>query len=128
VRKFPCPQCGADLIWNPAAKRLSCGYCGFVREVGASDDPAVRERPLDEELARPRDLGWGMERKSYRCVKCGASSRRARRASSCAFCGTPAWSKRCAHRLSRRRAPVPDHEAVRERFRDWPALWPGPPT
>jgi len=92
TRKFPCPQCGADLVWFPGSHKLRCEYCGCEREVAPADDPTVRERPLEEELARPRDLGWGMERKSYRCAKCGAvqTIEPGLAASACAFCATPA--------------------------------------
>jgi ribosomal protein S27AE len=92
VRKFPCPQCGADLVWSPGAERLRCDYCGFTREIAASEDPKVRERPLEEELARPRDLGWGMSRKSWRCQRCGAVETLApsEATGACAFRGTPA--------------------------------------
>lgn len=92
VRRFPCPQCGADVVWDPGAGQLACDYCGFRRAVHVEPESAIRERPLEEELARPRDLGWGMERKRYRCSKCGAieTLEPGVAASSCAFCGTPA--------------------------------------
>ena len=28
LRKFPCPACGAEAVWNPAKKVLACPYCG----------------------------------------------------------------------------------------------------
>jgi DNA-directed RNA polymerase subunit RPC12/RpoP len=92
THRFPCPQCGADVVWHPGAARLRCDYCGHVREVAPSDDPSVRERPLEQELARPRELGWGTARKSYRCTRCGAveSLEPGVAAGACDFCGTPA--------------------------------------
>lgn len=93
ARKFPCPQCGADVVWHPGAARLRCGYCGFARDVDRDPDgPAkVAERPLEAGLAEPEKLGWGIERKSWRCGRCGAveTLEPGVRASSCAFCGTP---------------------------------------
>jgi len=92
ARKFPCPQCGADTTWHPDSSRLRCGYCGYEREVAAGDAPGtVAERALDGELRSPEKLGWGVERKRYRCARCGAveTLEPGMRAFSCAFCGTP---------------------------------------
>jgi len=130
VRKFPCPQCGADIVWAPGARRLRCEYCGFSREVAAADDPTVREQPLEEELRRPRDLGWGLERKSYRCTRCGAveSLDPGIAATACAFCGTPSVVEAPPRDDLVRPAgvlpfTVSRHEAL-ERFRSWlGSLW-----
>lgn len=92
ARKFPCPQCGADTAWHPGAARLRCIYCGFEQDVAAGEAPqAVAERALDGELRAPEKLGWGVERKRYRCARCGAveTLEPGMRAFSCAFCGTP---------------------------------------
>ncbi len=91
ARKFPCASCGADVVWSPGASKLKCPYCGAEREVPVSAE-AVVERPIEEALAAPRDLGWGAARKTVKCTKCGATStfEAGVAASSCAFCGTPA--------------------------------------
>lgn len=91
VRKFPCPQCGADVIWHPGAARLRCAYCGFERDVVDSGH-GVAEQPLEQGLQAPRKVGWGAERRSYRCAKCGAveTLELGAAAGACAFCGTPA--------------------------------------
>jgi hypothetical protein len=51
----------------------------------------VVEKPIEEGLRAPRDLGWGVERKTVRCQRCGASQtiEPGLVASRCAFCGTP---------------------------------------
>ncbi len=130
VRKFPCPQCGADLVWSPGAERLRCNYCGFTRQIAASEDPKVRERPLEEELARPRDLGWGMSRKSWRCQRCGAvtSLEPGVAAGACAFCGTPSVVEAPAREDLVRPAGVLPFRIGKSdalaRFRSWlGALW-----
>ncbi len=91
LRKFPCAACGADVVWNPGAEALKCPYCGTVRAVPQKHGEVV-ERPIEEGLRAPRDLGWGTERKTVRCQRCGASQSFGPgiAASRCAFCGTPA--------------------------------------
>jgi len=130
VRKFPCPQCGADIVWNPGTSKLVCEYCGYQRAVELAADPAVRERPLEEELARPRDLGWGRQRKSVKCSKCGAVTtfEPGVAAAACAFCGTPAVVEAPARDdLVRPAGVIPFKLALRDaqnRFRAWLAsLW-----
>jgi DNA-directed RNA polymerase subunit RPC12/RpoP len=91
LRKFPCLSCGADVVWNPGAEALRCPYCGTVRAVPQKRGQVV-ERPIEEGLRAPRDLGWGISRKTVRCQRCGASQsiEPGLVASRCAFCGTPA--------------------------------------
>lgn len=116
ARKFPCPQCGADVVWHPGSKRLRCDYCGFQQDVapsgaansgaavtaaatgpisGAPEVPSARfvgERKLADGLAQGGDLGWGAERKAVRCTKCGAleTFEPGVAAKACGFCGSPA--------------------------------------
>lgn len=111
VRKFPCPRCGADVVWHPGEERLVCQYCGYRGDatplatvaagaaVGAAGDsafatnvPPVAEQALEDGLSLPQRVGWGVERKAYRCAKCGAVETLDPNlvAGACAFCGTPA--------------------------------------
>ena len=91
VRKFPCGQCGADVVWNPGVSALRCPYCGAEKAVPTTARE-LREHPIEEALREPKDLGWGSERKAIRCNRCGAVTtlEPAVAASRCAFCGTPA--------------------------------------
>jgi DNA-directed RNA polymerase subunit RPC12/RpoP len=90
AKKFPCASCGAAVVWNPGASSLVCPYCGAKRDLPTSPD-VVRERPIEEGLARPAAVGWGVERRAVKCSKCGATSTRdpGQSAGSCPFCGTP---------------------------------------
>lgn len=124
IRKFPCTACGADVVWKPGAAALVCPYCGTRQEVEPAGEP-VRERSLAEGLARPRDTGWGIERKSVRCTRCGATETLdpAVAATSCAFCGTPTVVEAPANPdLVRPEGLLPfaiDFHAAVARFRDW---------
>src|SRR5262249_55980601 len=52
-RKFPCPQCGAKLDFDPGARALACPYCGH-KEVIARGKGDLQEHDLDAYL-RDRD-------------------------------------------------------------------------
>ncbi len=71
IRKFPCPACGADVVWNPGASALKCPYCGAEKTIPTSA-AEIKERPIEEALSAPRDTGWGAERKTVKCTRCGA--------------------------------------------------------
>jgi DNA-directed RNA polymerase subunit RPC12/RpoP len=75
-RKFPCPQCGARLDFDPAAGGLKCPYCGFERAVATAADAEVLERDYKEYLAKVRRSG-GVQglagrSKETKCPGCGA--------------------------------------------------------
>ena len=91
VRKFPCESCGADVRWDPGVSALKCPYCGGEKTIAAPAG-AVTEQSVDAGLRKPRDLGWGAERKVVACKRCGAHTTLEPHvaASSCPFCGTSA--------------------------------------
>jgi DNA-directed RNA polymerase subunit RPC12/RpoP len=129
ARKFPCGTCGADVVWNPGAAALKCPYCGNATALPTSSDQVV-ERPLEEALNAPRSLGWGAERKSIRCTKCGAETTfdPGVSASRCAFCATPAVVEAPAHTDHVRPAGLlafsVDRNTATQRFRSWVSgLW-----
>lgn len=124
TRKFPCAACGADVVWAPGAAALECPYCGTRQEVAPEGEP-VRERDLAAGLARPRDTGWGVERKAVRCSRCGATETLdpGVAATSCAFCGTPTVVEAPPNPdLVRPEGLLPfavDFRAAVARFREW---------
>ena len=129
ARKFPCGACGADVVWNAGAAALKCPYCGNETALPTASDQVV-ERPIEEALAAPRDLGWGAERKSVKCTKCGATTTLdpGVAASRCAFCATPAVVE--APPTSDHVRPAGllafavDRNAAAQRFRSWVSgLW-----
>lgn len=129
ARKFPCGSCGADVVWNPGAAALKCPYCGNATALPTSSGEVV-ERPLEEALRAPRSLGWGAERKSIRCTKCGAETTfdPGVSASRCAFCATPAVVEAPVHTDHVRPAGLlpfaVDRNTAVQRFRSWvSSLW-----
>lgn len=91
VRKFPCPACGADVVWNPGVSALKCPYCGAEKAIPTTAKE-IKEHPIEEALSAPRDTGWGAERKAVKCTRCGSLTTFGPdvKAGRCAFCGTPA--------------------------------------
>ena len=129
LRKFPCTACGADVVWNPGADALRCPYCGTTRPVPKSYGQVV-ERPIEEGLRAPRDLGWGVARKTVSCQRCNAaqSIEPGLKASRCVFCGTPAVVEApAAGNMIRPEGVLPfgiDRERAAQMFRGWLSrLW-----
>ena len=129
LRKFPCAACGADVVWNPGADALRCPYCGTTRTVPKAFGQVV-EKPIEEGLRAPRDLGWGVSRKTVRCQRCGASQsvEPGLAALRCAFCGAPAVVEApAAGNMIRPEGLLPfrvDRSRAAEMFRGWLSrLW-----
>ncbi|MCM2317516.1 MAG: zinc ribbon domain-containing protein [Thermoanaerobaculia bacterium] len=129
VRKFPCEQCGADLVWNPGVVSLKCPYCSFVKEIPQTAEGVV-ERPIEEALGARKSIGWGMERKAFHCTRCGSSTtfEPGQAAGACAFCGTPAVVEApLDQNMVRPEGVLPfrvERDAALGKFRSWvKGLW-----
>ena len=90
VRRFPCPGCGADLVFEPTGGLLVCPYCGRKEEIPASAEQIV-ERSYEEYL-RPQSAQLETIAKGaleVRCDGCGAivAFTPPEVAGECAFCG-----------------------------------------
>ncbi len=73
VHRYPCPSCGAILVFDPQGGQLLCPYCGWKEQIPASAEQ-VQERSFEEYL-RPRP--GQMERLAQdalevQCTSCGA--------------------------------------------------------
>lgn len=90
VRRFPCDACGAAVVWSPGDAALKCPYCGAERKLPVEGREVV-ERPIEEALSARHDLGWGSERKTFKCSRCAARTtfEPGQTAGTCAFCGNP---------------------------------------
>ncbi len=129
ARKFPCSACGAAVVWSPGAAALRCPYCGAERTVPASAGEIV-ERPIEEALSAPHDLGWGTDRKTFQCSRCAARTtfEPGQSAGTCAFCGNPAVAEAPSDaQMVRPEGLLPfqvDRNAALGSFRSWiSSLW-----
>ena len=90
IHQFPCPSCGADLLYEPQDGQLTCPYCGHKEAVAVST-AAVQERPFEEYAhLRPEQMGQlATNALEVQCQSCGAKSLFVppEVAGRCEFCG-----------------------------------------
>ena len=90
IHQFPCPSCGADLLYEPQDGLLTCPYCGH-KEAVAPSTAEVQERPFDQYVrARPEQMGQlAANALEVQCQSCGAKSLFVppEVAGRCEFCG-----------------------------------------
>ncbi|HQU70579.1 MAG TPA: TFIIB-type zinc finger domain-containing protein [Albidovulum sp.] len=92
-RRFPCPQCGADMRFSPGEGKLVCDFCGHTEPLTATRNQVQPIQELDLrrglEAALP-DTEMEVTRIS-RCPNCGAEVEfdPAVHSTECPFCATP---------------------------------------
>jgi len=74
VHCYPCPSCGAHLLFEPRDGFLSCPYCGHKEAIPESADQ-VQERSFEQYLQiRPEQLEQlAANALEVRCQSCGAT-------------------------------------------------------
>jgi DNA-directed RNA polymerase subunit RPC12/RpoP len=91
-RKFPCPQCGARLDFDPSVRGLKCPYCGYHQAIERGDADDVAERDYQEYLTREEGKGKVIAGHSSqtKCPGCGAVVLLEDKVATerCPFCGT----------------------------------------
>lgn len=124
---FPCPNCGADMTWDPAVDALSCEYCGNHVQVPRGEGTIV-ERALEDAGAAARGLGLAL--RVAKCANCGArvAYDEASTAELCVYCGSANVMSQEANRNALRpESLVPLDVAraeVEDGFRRWVrGLW-----
>lgn len=73
VHRYPCPACGAILVFDPKEGSLLCPYCGWKEQIPASAEE-VQERSYEDYL-RPRAGQLEMLAQNaleVQCTSCGA--------------------------------------------------------
>ncbi len=109
--------------------RLKCPYCSAEQDIPQSAEQ-IHERPIEEALSARHDLGWGTERKTFSCQRCGARTtfEPGQAAGNCAFCGTSAVTEAPPDaNMIRPEGLLPfatDRNMAVEKFRSWMGgLW-----
>ncbi|MCI0540523.1 MAG: zinc ribbon domain-containing protein [Verrucomicrobiales bacterium] len=95
LKKFHCPACGAEAVWNAGKQALVCAYCGTTSP--AQIDAGSGEIIEHDLVLALREFGsgrrgWQAEKISVRCQSCQAISvfDPKRVAKRCDFCGASA--------------------------------------
>jgi ribosomal protein S27E len=90
VRRYHCPGCGADLLFEPKDGALTCPYCGHREQIPQSAEQ-IEERSYDEYLRlRPEQLQqMAPNALEVQCNSCGAlvTFTPPEVARNCDFCG-----------------------------------------
>lgn len=92
VRRYICPGCGADLLFEPKDGSLTCPYCNR-KEVIPQSNTAVVERSYEEYLRAPSNKMTTMAANALevKCESCYATVTFTppEVAGECSFCGNP---------------------------------------
>lgn len=122
-RVFPCSQCGAKMVYDPALGAQQCPYCGHENAVPPADEPveeldyrAFLEQAASEEPAQDVD--------SVSCTQCGANYTLDPHvtSASCPFCGFNVVTPGASRRTIRPKALLPfrvTRKEALEAFRQW---------
>ncbi|MDB9495392.1 TFIIB-type zinc finger domain-containing protein [Spirulina major CS-329] len=52
IKRFPCPQCGADLAFSPDVAQLQCQYCGWEDAIPEGNTAAIAEQDYNAHRQR----------------------------------------------------------------------------
>ncbi len=88
AQRFQCENCGAEVAYDAATKKLKCAHCGTTRDV-PTDGARVVERDLFAGFAAA-PKGYGTAVKVHKCQECGAnvSFPEGVTSTKCTFCGS----------------------------------------
>ena len=91
IERFPCPNCKADMEFDPATGGMKCSYCGTRSDVQSDSQRIVHENPLSAEALTPdpsRIQRLSEVSKEFTCTGCGATIQfdPPQVAGSCPFC------------------------------------------
>lgn len=131
--RWPCLQCGADLVFAPGQERLKCDYCGHEQAIAAPEASqkarALGEVALARGLAFDTDPTLSEEVRATSCPSCGAvvEFAGASHAETCPWCATPVVVDTGVHRRLKPQAVIPmvlTEREAREALTKWlGSLW-----
>ena len=88
VHNYPCPSCGADLLFEPRDSFLTCPYCGH-KEVIPQSTAKIEDQSYEQHLQARPEATWAANALEVQCQSCGAKSifTPPQVAGRCEFCG-----------------------------------------
>ncbi|ARC83345.1 putative zinc finger domain protein, LSD1 subclass [Clostridium argentinense CDC 2741] len=92
--KFTCSGCGANMIYDPNIKMLTCPYCSNNKKIEV-EGGNIEEHDFYSTVDK-QDTDWGAETRVIHCDSCGAETilEKNNTAQFCAFCGSSHIVKR----------------------------------
>ncbi|MBI5866001.1 MAG: DUF1610 domain-containing protein [Planctomycetes bacterium] len=126
--RFPCRQCGAQLVFTPGAEVLRCEYCGCENPIQVDRD-AVAEHDYRATLAGLAGQAEMQERSQCKCAACGAEIEPPANATAfaCPFCGADIVTAAQSRKLIKPHAVLPfkvDRPQALQSFQRWlKTLW-----
>lgn len=124
--RFPCPGCGAQMVFDAESQQMKCTYCGHLAPI---DIPEDYEEPDEYELDFSDEddeslMDWGTEQQVIKCESCGAETLipAQQTALTCAFCGSPKVLPQGSADSIRPESIIPFHitkEKANELFLRW---------
>jgi predicted RNA-binding Zn-ribbon protein involved in translation (DUF1610 family) len=123
-RRFPCVNCGAEVLFAPGVSRLKCPYCGSETDIPDSATEPVEEldfRTFVAELATREET---VDRIVSQCDTCGARVEFPDNVTShtCPFCGSNIVAVGKSEKLLRPRGLLPfhlDRKGTLAAYADW---------
>jgi ribosomal protein S27E len=125
LRQFSCADCGADVVWDPAAGAPRCGNCGATLEPpAATTDAALREQDFLTWARTSVGAEQLQEVLVVHCADCGGETAFGENvtAGSCAFCGSPIAAQAVSRKRIKPAALLPfriTRAQALERFMAW---------
>jgi len=90
TKTFTCPNCGANISYEPSETKLVCQFCGFTRKIDELVIEESTEQVLDAVLPTSRAHRWAENQARVCCEQCGAVILLppGQTADSCPYCGS----------------------------------------
>ncbi|RYH01870.1 primosomal protein N' (replication factor Y) - superfamily II helicase [Salipiger sp. IMCC34102] len=129
--RFPCPNCGSDMRFDPGSGDLVCHHCGHREDRVTPVNPFAVIEELDFEQAIRARLPQEEieETRVTRCPSCGAQVELGpdTHAAECPFCATPVVTDTGTHRHIKPKGVLPfsvSEDGARVAMTDWlGSLW-----
>jgi len=143
AKKYPCPQCNAELTFDAAKGLMICQYCGYtapIEQAGSMTEVhtrtqvdeavvvSVQEHDLQEwlqKIVQDREKGWGTETRSFKCSSCNAAITVEPNvtATVCPFCGSHhVLAQEQSSKVIKPESLIPfqvDQKTAISKFRSW---------
>ena len=91
--RFPCPECGSEMRFDPSAKKLKCNHCSHEEDFDGEGETALANTELDFQAAMDNHVPEEEmeETRVTSCSNCGAKVEFEgdSHAEECPFCASP---------------------------------------